>query len=218
MKLKQLESYLQNVENFDEPKIEFEQYPTTPHLASRIIYTAENVFQDIQGKTIADLGCGCGMLTIASLLMEADFVTGIDIDKDAIEILQNNLDEYEISESAEIICANLSKSSSKKELLLDTNLLDKMHKKFDTVVMNPPFGTKPGNAGIDMLFLEAAVYLSKGAIYSLHKSSTRDYIIKTCKKWGYSCEVLAQLKFDIPKMYNFHKKNSVDINVDLIPN
>ncbi|PWA03207.1 hypothetical protein BB558_000638 [Smittium angustum] len=91
-----------------------------------------------------------------------------------------------------------------------------MYKKFDTVVMNPPFGTKPGNAGIDMLFLEAAVYLSKGAIYSLHKSSTRDYIIKTCKKWGYSCEVLAQLKFDIPKMYNFHKKNSVDINVDLI--
>ena len=25
---------------------------------------------------------------------------------------------------------------------------------FDTVLMNPPFGTKPGNKGIDMVFLK----------------------------------------------------------------
>lgn len=45
-------------------------------------------------------------------------------------------------------------------------------KYFDTVIMNPPFGTK-NNAGIDMEFLEVAVRLAKTAVYSLHKTSTR---------------------------------------------
>jgi hypothetical protein len=44
---------------------------------------------------------------------------------------------------------------------------------FDTVVMNPPFGTRRGG-GADVAFLQAAVLAASGAVYSLHKSSTRD--------------------------------------------
>lgn len=44
--------------------------------------------------------------------------------------------------------------------------------KFDTIVSNPPFGTK-NNAGMDVLFLETGVRMAKNAVYSLHKSSTR---------------------------------------------
>lgn len=35
MKLKELESYLQDVEVFALPKVELEQYPTTPHIAGQ---------------------------------------------------------------------------------------------------------------------------------------------------------------------------------------
>lgn len=42
----------------------------------------------------------------------------------------------------------------------------------DTVIMNPPFGTR--NKGIDTVFLKAALNLASHAVYSLHKSSTRD--------------------------------------------
>lgn len=45
-------------------------------------------------------------------------------------------------------------------------------KSFDTVIMNPPFGTKH-NAGMDLRFLETAIGLARTAVYSLHKSSTR---------------------------------------------
>lgn len=45
-------------------------------------------------------------------------------------------------------------------------------KYFDTVVMNPPFGTK-NNAGIDMKFLKMGLDLASDSVYSLHKSSTR---------------------------------------------
>ena len=35
MRLKELESHLQEVEVFEEPKILLEQYPTTPHIAGK---------------------------------------------------------------------------------------------------------------------------------------------------------------------------------------
>lgn len=48
----------------------------------------------------------------------------------------------------------------------------KWHRVFDTVVMNPPFGTKH-NAGMDMKFLLAGINIANTAVYSLHKTSTR---------------------------------------------
>ena len=48
--------------------------------------------------------------------------------------------------------------------------------KIDTVIMNPPFGTK--NKGIDMIFLRAAIRLCRTSVYSLHKTSTRTHILK----------------------------------------
>jgi len=38
---------------------------------ARLIYTAEASFGDIEGKMVADLGCGCGVLSIASVMMGA---------------------------------------------------------------------------------------------------------------------------------------------------
>lgn len=58
----------------------------------------------------------------------------------------------------------------------------------DLVIMNPPFGTK--EAGIDMVFLELAMKICSGNIYSMHKSSTRKFVTKFCMERGYQMEVL----------------------------
>ncbi|CAH0559625.1 unnamed protein product [Brassicogethes aeneus] len=87
------------------------------------------------------------------------------------------------------------------------------NKIFDTVIMNPPFGTKH-NAGIDMKFLETAFKLSNNVVYSLHKTSTRDHVLKTAKLLGGEGKVLAELKYDLPASYRFHKKKCVDVYVD----
>lgn len=52
--------------------------------------------------------------------------------------------------------------------------LIRMRNVFDTVIMNPPFGTK-NNAGIDINFLKAAFHITNNVVYSLHKTSTRYY-------------------------------------------
>ena len=86
-----------------------------------------------------------------------------------------------------------------------------------TVVTNPPFGTKD-NAGIDLQFLRTATRLARRAVYSFHKRSTRKFLLKTIRDdWGYSdAQVVAEMAFDVPNMYKFHKQQSKDIEVDLI--
>jgi predicted RNA methylase len=88
----------------------------------------------------------------------------------------------------------------------------------DTVLTNPPFGTKPDKAGMDVQFLLLGCRLARRAVYSFHKSSTRDYIVRTASAVANvtSVSVIAEMKFDLPQTYKFHQKASVDIAVDLI--
>ena len=88
----------------------------------------------------------------------------------------------------------------------------------DTVLTNPPFGTKPDKAGIDIKFVKLGCQLARRSVYSFHKSSTRDFVLKTIKALPYvdDVAVIAEMKFDLPRTYKFHNAASVDIEVDLI--
>ena len=70
MKLKQLESYLSSIKPFAEPNYELEQYPTSAHLAARVMHTADQ-YGDIEDKAVGDFGCGTGMFAIASQMLGA---------------------------------------------------------------------------------------------------------------------------------------------------
>ena len=92
-----------------------------------------------------------------------------------------------------------------------------LYKRFDTVLMNPPFGTKPGNRGLDLAFARAGVLMARRAVYSLHKSATRQHVLRKAQEsWGLRAEVLAQLRFDLPASYSHHRKGCVDIEVDFV--
>ncbi|KAL5111031.1 Alpha-13-mannosyl-glycoprotein 2-beta-N-acetylglucosaminyltransferase [Taenia crassiceps] len=80
---------------------------------------------------------------------------------------------------------------------------------------------KPGSVryetkGIDIKFLKAALNMSREHVYSLHKTATREYIVKTVQDFGANCEVIAELRFDIPKLYKKHRQTFKDIAVDLV--
>lgn len=86
IKLKKLEEFLQGVDGFRKPKIQLEQYETPSHIASVMLYTIQTKYNDIESKLVADLGCGCGMLSIGSFLLGAAHTVGFDIDTDALEV------------------------------------------------------------------------------------------------------------------------------------
>lgn len=201
MKLKQLECELSKVSQFESPKIELEQYPTTAHLAALMIYTADSIYDDISDRSIVDLGIGCGVLTCASSLMGASKNIGIDIDGDALDQARRNCGQFEID--VDLIHTDV------RQLLENCPNL-----KADVVIMNPPFGTR--NNGIDLVFLQVASRLASRAVYSLHKTSTRPKILKYAQELGMNAEVVAELRYDIAASYKFHKRKSVDIEVDFI--
>lgn len=202
MKLRKLEEYLQGVDGFEKPKILLEQYPTPSHIASCMLFEIQSKYDDLENKLVADLGSGSGMLSIGAFLLGAQFTVGFELDSDAIEIFRNNVADMELPAIDCVQC----------DVIRDLTI-DSWDNVFDTVVMNPPFGTKH-NAGMDMRFLESAVRLSNQSIYSLHKTSTRDYISKKTKEWNVTGEVVAKLRYNIDSLYKFHKKSSVDIEVD----
>ena len=212
MKLRQLESLLQPVEAFDKPKLELEQYPTSAHLASLMLFTAESSFGDIQDRRVIDLGTGPGTLAIGAAMLGASDVVGIDVDPDALEVAQRNLVELEAEEEVDLILADVARVPSM--FAIPERVADAGGAVCNTVVMNPPFGTRA--KGADVMFLQTALRLCDTAVYSLHKSSTRAHLARKAQEWGVDFRVLAEMKFDVPKMYKFHKKDSVDIAVDFV--
>ncbi|GAA5896831.1 METTL5 family protein [Sporobolomyces salmoneus] len=218
MKLKELESELQPLKGFSEPKRELEQYVTSSHLASRMIFTAATQFDDIEDKIILDLGCGCAVLSIACMMMGADGVASVDADSDALEIAKENIESVEMEEYIQLHHAQIGTTKvvdgSEEVPIFDPNtLLDDESDRPDTCVMNPPFGT--WNKGIDALFLEVGCKIAKTAVYSLNKSSTRDFLERKAKSLGFKGTVIAQMRYDLPKTMAHHKQKSVDIEVDM---
>jgi Predicted RNA methylase len=203
MKLKTLEQYLQTLDTFDYPKIHLEQYATMPHIGARILHTIQSSYGDIENKLVGELGCGCGSLLLGAGMLGAGMCVGFDIDPDALSTFYSNV------ESSDMRYVDAVQCDVVKELPACWS------KKFDTVIMNPPFGTKK-NQGIDMKFLQIGINLATTAVYSLHKTSTRKHVLTKASDWGVKAQVLAELRFDLPASYRFHKKQSVDIEVDFI--
>ena len=198
MKLRHLESALSQVDPFERPKIELEQIPTSALIASRMLFTAANTYDDITGCAVGDYGCGPGILSIGSALLGSAYNIGVDIDPEALESAWMNIRKLEVHETVDLVQANLEQFDNRGD--------------FDTIVMNPPFGTR--KAGIDTLFLTKALNTAN-VVYSLHKTSTRDHFVKFANNNDLNIEVIAELRYDIPKTFKHHKEKSKDVYVDL---
>ena len=206
--MKHLESALSSVQVFEKPKVSLEQYPTTPYLAASMIHLAYQN-EDIEGLCIGDFGVGTGMLSIASCLMGSYQVQGVDVDTDALHIAQININAYNFNDHIDLLQSDIQDVSFMK---MDINNISSSSYQFDTIVMNPPFGTK--NTGIDTCFVIKAMECSN-VVYSLHKTSTRSHFVKLATENSWDFQVAAEMKFNIPKTFKFHKEKSKDIMVDL---
>ena len=195
---KQLEIELSKIiDDFKEPKIKFEQYMTPPEIAAFMIHYAW-MKGEIENKKIIDIGAGTGMLGIGAAFLGGD-VTMIEIDKDAYEILKNNVakTDHEIR-------------------LINKNIFDfDFDEEYDTALINPPFGIKSKNK--DMDFIVKASKISKH-IFSIHDGSESNINnIKSLFEKN-NLEIIESLimDFNLKSTYPWHEEKNKILKVMLL--
>ncbi|PIN79443.1 DNA methylase [Candidatus Woesearchaeota archaeon CG10_big_fil_rev_8_21_14_0_10_34_8] len=188
---KQLAIQLSRLKVFNKPNINLEQYPTNSEIASTILWDAY-MKGDIENKTIADLGAGTGILGIGALLLGAKKVYFIEKDKETITILEKNLENIEGS-----------------YIVINEDIKD-FDEKVDTVLQNPPFGTKQKHA--DKSFLEKAFSIGK-VIYSFHKTSTDNFVRAIARDFNFNITETYKFNFPLRQTAKFHKKKIERIEV-----
>ena len=199
-RIKSVESCLQQLKSFVSLNVCLEQYQTPPRLASELLGM---IRCDIEGKTILDLGCGTGILGFGCILLGASRVVGVDVDSAAIEVAKQNAEKVGLSsDDISFVVKDVNEMA-----ISDFPLL-----KFDTVVMNPPFGTKK-ESGVDYEFVQKGLQFAN-KVYSLHKSSTRNFWIN---KVGWEVKILeSSISFCIANTYKFHKEVEKCVDVDFL--
>ena len=201
MKIKNIISSLESLETFSSPKDYLEQYQTPPSIAGEMIHYISNNYS-LNNYSIADLGCGTGILGISAALCGCKNVFLFDIDEEALDIAKNNIEQLELEDNIQII-------------QMDVNQLrqcNKLNKYFDLVITNPPFGIRSEN-GADIEFLKIASYICNNTIFSLHKFSTINFLKKFYNKNGINDIKSFKIEYNLPKTYKFQKKKEKNIDV-----
>lgn len=72
---------------------------------------------------VLDVGCGTGVLAIAAALLGADEALGIDIDKDAVRVAQENIEHNGLSDKITAQYGNLTEGVDYKTDIIVANLM-----------------------------------------------------------------------------------------------
>ena len=193
-----LERVLSEIEAHPLPNVYLEQYTTPSNVAAETLYLAAYVNDDIVDKTVVDLGCGTGRLSIGAALLGAKEVFGVDVDRASVSVAQKNTEILDLKEKIHWIVADI----------------DVVKGTFDTTLQNPPFGVQRRRA--DRRFITKSLELSS-TIYSFHKGgeSNRTFIKRFIEEHGGKVTTIFPLEMEIPRMFKFHTKKKRCIQVDL---
>ena len=195
MKQKRLEMLLERIPPFPAPKAELEQYRTPAGVAAEVVYTAVGL-GDVEGKRVADLGCGTGALAIGAALLGAARVVAIDVDEAALGVARSAAGELDAK--VEFVRGDVSTLSGS----------------FDTILTNPPFGAQ--KKGADVPFFEKAASAASGAIYTFYNPPSREFVHRWFLEHGWEASMEKNYKFKLGHIFQFHTRESKVLEVGLL--
>ncbi|HMA05539.1 MAG TPA: METTL5 family protein [Methanomicrobiales archaeon] len=198
MKLRTLEIALEGLEGFEKPDPGREQYSTPAVFAARLLHHA-HLLGDIEGKAVCDLGSGTGVLALGAALLGADRVVGVELDPAALEAARRNAARL----GAEVTFIQGD--------VRDPGLISGLGR-FDTVIMNPPFGAQDPHA--DRPFVDAALVLAP-VVYGIFNSGSLPFLEAYTDgraEIEFAIGGILPLKRTLP----FHRKELVEIEVEIL--
>ena len=209
---------LSGLGGFYKPKVRQEQYLMDSEIGASVLWNAY-LLGDVEGKVIADLGCGTGLLGIGALLLGAKHIIFVDVDENALKMAKNNLSKmrsiFEHAQKSLIFDISKLKSESytigKADFICQN--IEKLEIQADVVIQNPPFGTKVRHA--DVFFLKKALTIAPMA-YSFHKSETKAFLELFFAKNNVKITHIWNFKFPLKATFSFHQRQIHRINVSCL--
>ena len=173
--------------------VTLEQYATEGDLAAYWMLAVDQL-DGFEGKVVADLGAGNGILGIGALLLGARRVVFVETDEDALEVLRSNVASLEddLPDRADVVAARVG---------LDDLPLDDV----DLVVMNPPWGVQRERA--DRPFLDVAFTSAGLAVHLLH-SDRASHVEAMAASHDWEAEAVLRTEFRLPPTYEHHAKRT----------
>lgn len=141
-------------------------FGTGSHPTTRLcLETLENYITD--NSTVLDIGCGSGILSIASLLLGAKSAFGVDIDKLAVKTALENAAENGFKPPVfDAVCGNLSDKVSGKYSVIAANIVADIIMEF--------------NRDVGSFLEDGGVYITGGII-----DGRKDEVIQSFKENGF---------------------------------
>ena len=174
---------MESLDPLPSPTPSAEQYPTPAGIAAEVAYLA-HAKGDIDGRSVVDLGCGNGVLAIAAKLLGAGPVAGVDADPLAIDVARRNAERAKVDV---------------RWRLADVQAI---HETFDTVLMNPPFGSQRRHA--DRPFLAAAL-ASGRVVYTFLNAKAEAFVRRHVESASGRITDRLPYAFPIPHTFAFHR-------------
>lgn len=193
MTKKSLAVALSAIRGFKNAIVSLEQYPTDCNIAAEVVWDAY-LKGFIEGKVIADLGCGQGILGIGCMLLGAAKVHFVDVDPEVLEAARKTVALVESECSSAFFEGDVS--AFKIEV--------------DTVIMNPPFGVQSEHS--DREFLDVACRLSS-VVFSFHKTSTAAFVEQYARNLGFDLSERYNFSFPLKSAMAHHRRNVQHIEV-----
>ncbi|MDP8012739.1 MAG: methyltransferase [Nanoarchaeota archaeon] len=187
---KQLSIELSKINEVEHKNVSLEQYQTDLKTAVDFLYFSyEN--GGIYNKTVADLGCGNGILGIGAKLLGAKTVDFYDIDQKAVDVCEENLLSLKI------------KSDVYRSDFFDIT------KNYDTIISNPPFGIR--TSFDPALFIEKIKTISSNFFIILPENKRT---LEISEKEGTLLHKLGDIS--IPAFASGHKKEIFKVPVVIV--
>lgn len=188
------------VAGFEDPRAPLEQYHTPPDLAAHIVHVAD-LRDDIEDRTVLDLGCGTGMLALGAALRGPKRVAGLDIDPAPPSTAREN--ERRIGAMTDVAWVRG-----------DATAAPFAPREPATVLMNPPFGAQSGNEGADRAFLETAAEIA-AVSYSVHNAGSESFVESFAADNGGTVTDAFDAEFDLPKQFDHHTTDTRSIDTEV---
>lgn len=191
MRLRDLERALSAIPPHPKPRVELEQYATPADLAGPLLFEAYTL-GDVEGRRVADLGCGTGVFALGAALLGAKSVVGVDVDDASLAVAAQQATRLGVA--VEWVASDVAAWRGEA----------------DMVVMNPPFGAQA--RGADRPFLDAA-FRTAPVVYSLHHAPTEAWVESYAAAAGFTRTHAWRLAFPLRHQYRHQEKRLQVVDV-----